>query len=93
MSSTMMARIFVGLWFGFSAFWTLAASMAVLTGRASGSTPGFVGPLLGFGLAALGVLFNVVGRGLAYGDPAFLRAFLEEELQLQEPPMGAIPAA
>lgn len=89
MSATLFGRVFFVLWFGFLLVFTLLGSSAVLQQGAEG----LIFPLWGLGIAGAGLAFNAFGRMLAYGDPAFLLGFLQQELQLKPPPPGLLPIA
>jgi len=87
MSATLAGRVFLGFWFGFIAVWTLLASTAVY----QKGIDGLLFPLVGLGMAALGLLLNAFGRTLAHNDPAYLLEFLQQELRLTAPPAWVTP--
>lgn len=89
MSASFFGMVFLGIWFGFMGIWTIAATGAFIQQGARG----LFFPVFGLGMAAVGIIFNAATRLLAAGDPAYLIAFLQEELDLREPPSYALPVA
>jgi hypothetical protein len=78
------SQVFWVIWFGFLAVFALLTAPSVSHNGAAG----LVGPLFFGAGAVLGLLLHAFGRFLGRGDPAFLLGFLQEHLQLTEPPAG-----
>lgn len=88
-SEARSVQAFMAVWFGFLAFWAAISLTAVLQQGAAGLTI----PLFGLGMAVFGLLINLVGRVMGYRDTDFLLRFLQDELELREPPPWAVPVA
>jgi hypothetical protein len=69
-------RVFMSIWFGFVAFWTLLATATVLTKSPSD----FWFPLFGVGMFAAGIAMVRAGKWFARNDVAWLTQLIAQAL-------------
>lgn len=73
---SVFTRVFMSIWFGFVAFWTVLATVIVIR-----ELPGdFWFPLFGVGMLAVGISMVRVGRWLSRNDVAWLNQVIVQEL-------------